>query len=622
MLKKSLFILLLATIFAAFISCDLFPKEDQKQKIIYNSIEVKSWPENVDRIVITRENDLFSKTFFEDNYYTAKYDVPAGTKISVQINYKQLDNNDTQYFGIGTLENEEEEFKVFINGNELYNDAPYELALNGEDETNAKLSFEGKFSCSGEKTEITFENSPKKILKSELSLRLDNIYSFFDFTEISEDLIVNLQDVQANGTKTDCERLSENGMFYVNTYSEILLTISPKEGYKILTSDFKANDKNLFDSNNSDKIFTYTFEGGTKKEHYIKVTGGNAVPQGLRYFKISDLPEDTHIGDLKIMNSQGNQFLRTDYSFFDNDGTMNSFTLYLGYNYKYGNLTTDENPVKVFINGKEYKNEYPYSEEYFSHLDTNLQCNFQTTFESTDDIINITIQNEPRLINSKEIRLLDDSNYCYFDFSELGENLRRFNIFKIKDGERHDCFPLDIEAGINGEEGLNIADLTSPLNITIYPNNGYYIDNYDFMVNGEPFSDIDNADDYFEGVLTATRTAGEVIKISGGKVSLLNESDFSGKTFCTTSITCSHISKPDISSIIISITETGSVSIRIDDNEYSGKIKINGDGTCLISSEALRTLIKKENNGTYSCKNSKYFHGYTEYEIDIEIEEQ
>lgn len=438
-MKKIQFILipLLLLSLMIFISCPQEIKpEIQEDK--YTAINFDSWPEAVKEINIY-SGDSCIATFHST--YSSKVFRNLEGELKLDVVYKDLTYSDSKYVGYGTLENDENQFTIFLNNRELVNDADFEYTVDythpdEEIQTNLKLHYTSTFNCTPdlEKLELSFQNSPKKILKTDVRLRDETIYSYFDCSELDKNLLVNLQE-QVDSTVYNFSEVTEGGLYYVNKYSQLLLTIAPAQGCKIIYFDFKADGILLSDDNQTDKIFTHHFYDSREKGQVIKLTGRAPLSNGRRKVEVSPYPEHVNGCYISIENKYSNGFYETenmqngfsfDYADSDKSSTIN-LTFYYDstteVDAQYGNLSTDKAPLIVYANGKKVTNTYYQPSDHTEDVSTNAQFQFEGTFESTDDLIQITFENSPRLIATNEVRLLDDSNYIYFDLSEVGKNI-------------------------------------------------------------------------------------------------------------------------------------------------------------------------------------------------------
>ena len=131
-------------------------------------------------------------------------------------------------------------------------------------------------------------------------------------------------------------------------------------------------------------------------------------------------------------------------------------------------------------------NTYYQPSDHTEDVSTNAQFRFEGTFESTDDLIRITFENSPRLIATNEVRLLDDSNYIYFDLSEVGKNID----ISISDKYGYstvNALPLEWY-GVNTNH-IYTMKRTSPFEICFWCSSGYdYPELNTFFINNQSIS--------------------------------------------------------------------------------------------------------------------------------------
>ena len=124
------------------------------------------------------------------------------------------------------------------------------------------------------------------------------------------------------------------------------------------------------------------------------------------------------VNEAVVENIQGKCLLFVNYSKLS-DSDKN---LYLGY----GNLKSDSAPFKVFVNGKELKNEIGYESANSGEARTNAQIDcFHAEFEA-GETVTITFENKPRKLPNSEVHLLDETRYFYIDVSGIDEHLNYY----------------------------------------------------------------------------------------------------------------------------------------------------------------------------------------------------
>lgn len=503
-MKKFQFILIpfLLLSLMMFISCpqEIKPEIPEDK---YSTVSFDSFPDAVKEINIYNGDSCIAT--LHSNYLRKVFRNLEG-ELKIDVVYKDLTYSDSKYVGYGTLENDENQFTIFLNNRELINEAdfeytPYYTNPDEELQTNLKLHYTSTFTCTPdlEKLDFTFQNSPKKILKTDVRLRDETIYAYFDFSELSENLVVTLQEKVGDTTYTFTP-VTDGGLYYVPKIAPLYLTIRPDENTKMIHYDFKADGNVITDDNSADKMFTYTFYENRTKAQIIKITGPAPIPNWARKVEVANLPE--HVTDCGIYAedlSRVNIFDADDFNLYfsnENDESENKFNISIYYEVisgnnssekKYfGNLSTDENPLIVYANGKKVTNTYYQPSDHTEDVSTNAQFRFEGTFESTDDLIRITFENSPRLIATNEVRLLDDSNYIYFDLSEVGKNID----ISISDKYGYstvNALPLEWY-GVNTNH-IYTMKRTSPFEICFWCSSGYdYPELNTFFINNQSIS--------------------------------------------------------------------------------------------------------------------------------------
>ena len=465
---------------------------------------------------------------------------------TLDVVYKYLDYSNSKYIGYGILENDPTPFTILLNNKELVNKADFECTTDythpdDEIQTNLKLHYTSTFKCNPdqEKLEFTFKNSPKKILRTDVRLRNETIYAYFDFSELSESLVATLQEKVGDTTYTFTP-VTNGGLYYVPKIAPIYLTIEPDQDCKIIHYDFKADGKVITDDNVTDKKFTYTFYDNRSTGQIIKITGPAPIPNWARKIEIANLPE--HVTDCGIYAEdlyRVNILDADDFNLYfsnKNDESENKFNISIYYEVIYGNnsseikyfgnLSSDIKPLKVYANGKEIINAY---QEYtFSPGDgipINAQFKFEGTFECPDDFIKITFENSPRLISNEEVRLLNDTNISYFDFSEVGNEIHTSIIYIDENNETTWAWQLAYNEYPNNT--ISFMELTPSFIIEFSRTNNYDFPSLDtFYIDDKSISDKLVRDGYkLKYVYDKPRTSGQLIKIATGDAVLNNTSE-------------------------------------------------------------------------------------------------
>lgn len=123
-MKKIQFILipLLLLSLMIFISCpqEIKPEIPEDK---YSTVSFDSFPEAVKEINIYRGNSCIAT--LHSNYSSKVFRNLEG-ELKIDVVYKDLTYSDSKYVGYGTLENDENQFTIFLNNRELVNEADFE----------------------------------------------------------------------------------------------------------------------------------------------------------------------------------------------------------------------------------------------------------------------------------------------------------------------------------------------------------------------------------------------------------------------------------------------------------------------------------------------------------------
>ena len=274
----------------------------------------------------------------------------------------------------------------------------------------------------------------------------------------------------------------------------------------------------------------------------------------------------------------------------------------------YGNLTTDENLFKVFVNGENAENksgvvQSGYGDE---RLETNaISSLFTANVTCNADTLKISFENAPRKIAFDEIRLSDETIHSYFDVSGLGEHVKA-QLYDVQaDGTR--TFMKQVVSG-----GLYYVNKNSQVKLELWPETWYELNDSKVYANG-----VELAGSVAGGLFTYNFTenknkGGEVIKITGSGADLIDDSDFIETVLISTSITKNDDSDPDISSVTIYLndqfydgSDRKTASINVDGSELIGQWYMSRTDKCdlsyLKSDGGWHSLdLDKNNDGSYS----------------------
>lgn len=277
-------------------------------------------------------------------------------------------------------------------------------------------------------------------------------------------------------------------------------------------------------------------------------------------------------GDIseKITNVHDNITININY---DYSGDRKKYVLF-------GNLTSDVNPFKVFVNDVEMENMYPvHKTDCDNHLETNLIDSFSTTFasDSVNDTLVITYENAPRLISYDEIHLVDETIYSYFDVSGVGEYLR-CELYEQLAGNSN----ISLTPVIYGKL-FYVNKYSDVIKLNIIPENGYGLRNSSIFADGEEIIDSVLDDNWFTYTFNGKREKGQVIKITGASAYLIDDSDFRGGEFSSISIASNSPEAPDIGEVGLYFNNDRSVTMLVADKFIDNCYWfMEADDTCLI----------------------------------------
>ena len=276
-----------------------------------------------------------------------------------------------------------------------------------------------------------------------------------------------------------------------------------------------------------------------------------------------------------------------------------------------GNLTTDKELFKVFVNGEEAENksgvvQSGYGDE---RLETNaISSLFTANVTCNADTLEISFENAPRKIAFDEIRLSDERIYSYFDVSGLGEHVKA-QLYDVQ-ANKSRTFLKQVVSG-----GLYYVNRYSQVELELWPETWYELNGSEVYADGVELTDT-NGGDLFDCEFDGNRTSGQIIKITGSGADLINASDFIDTMLISTSITKDNDSDPDISSVTIYLRDQDydydgndrkTASINVDGSELIGQWYMRRTDKCdlsyLKSNGAWHSLdLDKNNDGSYVLK--------------------
>ncbi|MDY6397381.1 MAG: hypothetical protein SPL22_06580 [Treponema sp.] len=275
----------------------------------------------------------------------------------------------------------------------------------------------------------------------------------------------------------------------------------------------------------------------------------------------------------------------------------------------YGNLTTDEELFKVFVNGEEAENKSGVVQSGYGgeRLDTNaISSLFTANVTCNADTLEISFENAPRGIAFDEIRLSDETIYSYFDVSGLGEHVKA-QLYDVQ-ANKSRTFLKQVIPG-----GLYYVYKNSQVELELWPETWYELNGSKVYADGVELTDT-NGGDLFDCEFDGNRTSGQLIKITGSGADLINVSDFINTTLTSTSIIKKNDSDPDISSVTIYLSgqdydgsDRKTASINVDENELIGQWYMSRTDKCELSylkSDGVWNSLNldKNNDGSYELR--------------------
>lgn len=262
------------------------------------------------------------------------------------------------------------------------------------------------------------------------------------------------------------------------------------------------------------------------------------------------------VNNVMVSNIKGKCKLLVQYS----DIAEADIMTYAGF----GNLRSDSAPLKVFLNGTELENQNQYKETATSGILTNAQIDhFEAEFEAGDKV-SITFENSPRKIPNSELRLLNETGYCYYDITGIGAHINA----SIRDQS-------DGAGGLSNitYDGLYFSKIDAVnLYLEYYVEKNYKITSDTFKRNGTA---IEPVGDYI--YIDPSSTSGDIVKITGGVAELIDSTAFAGKSFRSTTINKrpgASSSQPDIGEITLALSgSTGDRTyvLTVDEERYTGE---------------------------------------------------
>lgn len=283
---KTLAVIIIGMTLLLLTSC---PQPQQKKGYEGTKLVVPQWPEHIEHVQLSFENSTWSLNCYKAatcegcEYFT-------GNAI-LTIYYSRIDSSESdQYFGYGIRSNAKNQFKIFVNGEEMEDESPQatytEFRTGDEIELNANIDyFRTTFNVTNVKNVVvTFENSPEKILNKDIRVYADtNYYAYIDTDDLKErfSYISIMESVKNGGTDSytwyDFERLAKGGLYYFNRGTlKFYIQLKVKDGYYIQDRDYELYI-------NSNKVpATITSDNTSELYDFLEIwiSNPNDIPPG------------------------------------------------------------------------------------------------------------------------------------------------------------------------------------------------------------------------------------------------------------------------------------------------------------------------------------------------------
>lgn len=236
-------------------------------------ITVKNWPENITEISFGDAN--FQKNEInlqkESNHW-------VGNDIYIHLWYEESESEQTGIYG--TLK-DKENFKVFVNGKEIQNEAEYLESDDITKKTNLITYFESHLKAEAE-MELSFEGFPEKINPKDVRLLDETGYSYIYIDDsLAETMMISFSyaDTTLTEENSNIYQLRSylsgetNFLYPVKTDKKIKMEAYPKTGYAMIkpfafstdaeTIKITANESYTNEYNFTSNSFSPLSEQGT-----------------------------------------------------------------------------------------------------------------------------------------------------------------------------------------------------------------------------------------------------------------------------------------------------------------------------------------------------------------------
>ncbi len=282
---------------------------EETKKYEGTKLVVSQWPENVSSIrVLPKEGTKILSLSEAGSMMTNEY---FSGEAQLIVTYNRITNEEyDEYFGYGIRSDSDNQFKVFINGEEAENTNPAEvkqLYNNDEEVTlNANINqYRSTFDITNVKTvELTFENAPEKISNKDIRIEDDFQWAYIDTDDLNKDFqTVSLYINNSSNINKELDRICKNGLYVFDAYGQ--------------TFDVYLAVKNNYYSTVEDIRFTVT-ENGVINEN-AELTVEDVYDQYVgSFFKCEVYLNQTRISDGTIIKLSGSKVTAHDTSNFSN----------------------------------------------------------------------------------------------------------------------------------------------------------------------------------------------------------------------------------------------------------------------------------------------------------------
>ncbi|MBR4791594.1 MAG: hypothetical protein IK024_11945 [Treponema sp.] len=292
---KTLAVIIIGVTLLLLTSC---PQPQQKKGYEGTKLVVPQWPQNVEHVQLAFKNSTWALNCYNAGECEG-FEYFSGEAI-LTIYYSRIDRSESdQYFGYGIRSNAENQFKVFVNGEEVENEFPqatyHSNRVNDDLELNANIDhFRATFNITNvQDVVVTFENAPEKILNKDIRLTDETIYAYIDTDDLEERFIISqVRDYDAEDKSYNMEQLAPNGVYFFNRYTQkfaIELSVIDNHFIKDSDTDFAVNINANISTQTTKEIICYlviTLNNmiNVPTGSVVTVTGGTITPYDVSNF--------------------------------------------------------------------------------------------------------------------------------------------------------------------------------------------------------------------------------------------------------------------------------------------------------------------------------------------------